>query len=120
MKLPDFLTRIFLGLLTLCILNLDLGSIGNAGPAPILTGARFVYLAVGENEYLYPNNRNKVICPTELDGEYVDIMVEFKGYPNQSVTFIRQGGIALKKTINSITPTKNGARTLYRIKKEDT
>lgn len=119
MKVSGLITRIFLGLLTLCILNLDLGSIVNAGPAPILTGARFVYLAVGGNEYLYPNNRNKVICPTELDGEYVDIMVEFKGYPNQSVTFIRQGGIALKKTINSITPTKNGVRTLYRIKKED-
>ncbi len=119
MKVSGLITRIIVGVLMIGILNIGLSGNAEAGPAPTLTGARFVYLAVEGNEYLYPNNRNKVICPTELDGEYVDIMVEFKGYPNQSVTFIRQGGIALKKTINSITPTKNGVRTLYRIKKED-
>lgn len=119
MKVSGLITRAMLGFLMACILNIGLSTGVYAGPAPTLTGARFVYLAVEKNEYLYPNNRNKVVCPTELDGQYVDIMIEFKGYPNQSVTFIRQGGIALKKNILSIEPTKNGVRTLYRINKDD-
>ena len=118
MKLTKILTSLFLGVLTVCLFNFADNNVANAGPAPALTSAKFISVQVEGNKKL-PVTNGKVQCPTPLNGQFIDIVVKFTGYPNQNTTFIRQAGGSLKKTIVSNLSSKVGFETTYRIKKSD-
>lgn len=118
MKLTKILTSIFLGVLTVVLLSFGDNNVVDAGPAPALTSAKFISVQVEGHQPL-PVRNGKVQCPTPLNGQYIDIVVKFTGYPNQSITFIRQAGGSLKKTIVSNLSSKIGFETTYRIKKSD-